>query len=197
MSDFDSGNLTLGETGSKKTGNLLDQALRSNEGVILASELLDQLLVLVQLLQVVGRHGVDTAVLGTVNIVLVTEDADAHVRAGDGRQADSAGETLVTLRVIVLKADLKPVSRSAICLPRALALNSPARKSTLGVGKKYNILNGLKEVALLLVQRVLQFCQSGSCCVRRNIRSYLEQVSDVLTHTGYNKRQSMSSRISC
>lgn len=41
---------------------------------MVASELLDELLVLVQLLQVVGGHGVDTVVLGTVKIVLVTND---------------------------------------------------------------------------------------------------------------------------
>ena len=49
---------------------------------------------------------------------------DAHVGAGDRGQTDGAGETLVTLRVIVLQADLK--------------------------------LNGLEEVALLLLVGVLQ-----------------------------------------
>lgn len=32
------------------------------------------LLVLVELFQIVNRHGVDSAVLGTVKIVLVTQD---------------------------------------------------------------------------------------------------------------------------
>ena len=32
---------------------------------------------------------------------------DGHVRAGDRGQLDSAGETLVTLRIIVLQADLE------------------------------------------------------------------------------------------
>lgn len=84
---------TLGETGTQQTGNLLDEGVGSDEGIVLASELLDELLVLVELLQVVGAHGVDTAVLGTIDIVLVTEDADAHVGAGNGGKADSAGET--------------------------------------------------------------------------------------------------------
>lgn len=35
--------------------------------------------VLVQLLQVICRHGVDTAVLGPVQVVLVTQNADGHV----------------------------------------------------------------------------------------------------------------------
>lgn len=45
--------------------------------------------------------------LGTIEIVLVTENADGHVGARDGRQLDSAGETLVSLRIIVLEADLE------------------------------------------------------------------------------------------
>lgn len=98
---------TLGQTRTQDTGNLLEKSLGSDEGIVLASELLDELLVLVQLLQVVSRHGVDTAVLGTVQIVLVTQDADGHVGARDGGQLDGAGETLVTLGVIVLQADLE------------------------------------------------------------------------------------------
>jgi hypothetical protein len=32
---------------------------------------------------------------------------DSHVGAGDGRQLDGAGETLVTLGIVVLQADLE------------------------------------------------------------------------------------------
>jgi len=67
--------LTLGQTRTQETGDLLDEGLGSDEGIVFASKLLDELLVLVKLLQVVGRHGIDTAVLGTVEIVLVTQDA--------------------------------------------------------------------------------------------------------------------------
>lgn len=98
---------TLGKTGTEQTRNLLDQSLGRNEGIVLASKLLDELLVLVELLQVIGGHGVDTTVLGTVKIVLVTENADGHVGAGHGGELDGAGETLVTLRVVVLEADLE------------------------------------------------------------------------------------------
>lgn len=98
---------TLGQTRTQETRNLLDQAVRSDESIVLGGELLDELLVLVQLLQVVGRHGVDTAVLGTVDIVLVTQDANGHVGTRHGGQLDGARETLVTLRVIVLEADLE------------------------------------------------------------------------------------------
>jgi hypothetical protein len=65
---------TLGETGTEQTGNLLDQTLGSEESIVLASELLDELLVLVELLQVVNGHGIETVVLGTIEIVLVTKN---------------------------------------------------------------------------------------------------------------------------
>jgi hypothetical protein len=61
--------------GTQETGDLLDQGVGSDESIVLACELLDQLLVLVELLQIVGRHGINTTVLGTINIVLVTKNA--------------------------------------------------------------------------------------------------------------------------
>jgi hypothetical protein len=87
----------LGETRSEETGNpvmrgqyvcrmrfglghyvLLDEGVGSDEGIVLASKLLDKLLVLVELLQVVGAHGVDTMVLRTIDVVLVTKNANGH-----------------------------------------------------------------------------------------------------------------------
>jgi hypothetical protein len=50
----------FGETGSEETGNLFDEGVGCDEGIVLASELLDKLLVLVKLLQVVGAHGINT-----------------------------------------------------------------------------------------------------------------------------------------
>ena len=54
---------------------MLDQSVRGDESVVLAGKLLDEFLVLVELLQIVGGHGVDASVLGTVDIVLVTKNA--------------------------------------------------------------------------------------------------------------------------
>lgn len=67
---------------------------------------------------------------------------DGHVGAGDSRQLDGAGETLVTLGVVVLQADLK--------------------------------LNGLVEVTLLLIERVV------------------EKVLDILAHSGCNETRAVS-----
>jgi hypothetical protein len=105
---------------------LLDQGVGSDEGIVLACELLDQLLVLVQLLQIVGRHGINTTVLSTIDIMLITENAtypsvcyssclcrirenvpDGHARSGNDWETDGSGETLITLRIIVLEADLE------------------------------------------------------------------------------------------
>lgn len=38
---------TLGQTGTKETGNLLDEGLRGQEGVVFLGELLNEFLVLV------------------------------------------------------------------------------------------------------------------------------------------------------
>ena len=56
--------------------------------------------------------------LGTIDVVLVTENADGHVRAGNSGQLDGARETLVTLGVIVLEADLE---LNGLCDKRWLA----------------------------------------------------------------------------
>jgi hypothetical protein len=135
---------------------LLDESIWSKEGIVSSGQLLDELLVLVQLLQVVCGHGIDAEVLRSIQIVLVTEDAiyesdhlsarltnfqmhhctigkprqnredvpDRHARTRNARQLDGAGETFVTLRIIVLQANLE--------------------------------LDGLKEIPLFLVLRVVQ-----------------------------------------
>lgn len=68
------GKHTLGETGTQETGNLLDETLGSDESIILAGKLFDELLVLVQLTEVLSGHAVDAVVLSTVKVVLVTKN---------------------------------------------------------------------------------------------------------------------------
>ncbi len=46
-----------------------------------SGELLDQLLVFVEFLQVVGAHGIYTMMLGSVDIVLVAQDASKRRHA--------------------------------------------------------------------------------------------------------------------
>lgn len=151
--------LTLRETWSQETRDLLDEGIGSDESIVLACELLDQFLVLVELLEIVGRHSVDTTVLSTIDIVLVTENAssarwlacgahmrskwaalpDGHVGARNLGELDGTRETLITLRVVVLQADLE--------------------------------LDGLEEVALLLLIGVLeQLLHVGTHTSDRDLR---------------------------
>ncbi len=116
----------LRKTWTQETWNLLDKSVGSDESIVLACELLNKLLVLVELLQVISGHGVNTTVLGTIDIVLVTEDAicalvvapmckfasrvivpDGHVWTWDLWKTDGSRETLVTLWVVVLETNLE------------------------------------------------------------------------------------------
>lgn len=65
----------LGEAGAQETRDLAHERVGGEEGVVFARELLDELFVLVEFLQVVGRHGVHAVVFGPIDVVLVAEDA--------------------------------------------------------------------------------------------------------------------------
>lgn len=98
---------SLRETRTEQTGDLLDKSLGSNESVVLLGKLLDELLVLVELLQVLNRHGVDTSTLSTITVNGITENTDGHVGTGNSGQLDSTTETLITLGVVVLQTNLE------------------------------------------------------------------------------------------
>jgi hypothetical protein len=66
---------TFRQTGTQQTRDLLDESIGGDKGVVFASELLDQLLVLVEFLEVVSGHGINAVVLSTIDIMLITEDA--------------------------------------------------------------------------------------------------------------------------
>jgi len=107
---------SFGETGAEETGDLLNEGVGGDEGIVFAGELLDELLVLVELLQVVGGHGVDTMMLGSINVVLVTKNADAHSGSWNFGKLDGPGETLITLGIIVLETDLEFNSLQKVAL---------------------------------------------------------------------------------
>ena len=73
----------LVQPGSQQSRDLLDQSVGGQEGVVLGGQLLHLLLVLIQLLEVVGRHGRNTAGLGLVNVLLVPEQTNPELLAGD------------------------------------------------------------------------------------------------------------------
>ena len=97
----------LGKTRSQKTRDLLDQVIGSNEEVIPLGKLLDQLLVLVEFLEVLDGHVVDSNTIRLFAMSGVSEDAALEVRAWDGWEFEGSGETLLTLRVVVFECDLK------------------------------------------------------------------------------------------
>ena len=68
--------LTLRETWTQEARDLLNQGVGSNKCIVFAGELLDQLLVLIELLKIVGGHSIHAVVLGSVDIVLVTQDTN-------------------------------------------------------------------------------------------------------------------------
>jgi len=98
---------SLGETGAKETRNLLDERLGRQEGIVLLSELLDELLVLVELLQIVSGHVLELDLLCTIDVSGISKNADGETRTGNVRELDSARETLVTLGIVVLQANLE------------------------------------------------------------------------------------------
>jgi len=107
---------SLGKTGSQETRNLLDESLGGQESIILAGKFLDELLVLVQLLQIIRRHSINTQMLSSIQIVLIAENANAHAWSWDCWKLDGSRETLVTLRIVVLEANLELHSLQEVAL---------------------------------------------------------------------------------
>jgi len=112
----------LGETWSEETGDLLDERVGRDKGIVFASELLDELLVLVEFLQVITAHSINAMMLSAIDVVLVSENADGHARAGNLRQLDGSAETLVTLGIVVLESDLQLYGFEEITLLCFLAI---------------------------------------------------------------------------
>jgi len=97
----------LVETGTQQTRNLGDQDLGGQEGIVLARELLDELLVLVELLQILDGLVSDTGLLGLLTMHGITENADLHAGARHMGKLHGTGETLVTLGIVILQANLE------------------------------------------------------------------------------------------
>lgn len=78
----------LVQTWAQQSWNLLDERLGGEESVVLLSELLHQLLVLVELLQSFGVHEWNFKSLGFIAMLLISEDADLHLRTWDELQSE-------------------------------------------------------------------------------------------------------------
>merc|ERR1719357_2341124 len=107
---------SLVQTGSQKPRNLLDKGIRCNESIEALSQLLDFLLVLIQLLQIVSRHAIETKRLGLVTVLLISQKANFEFRTWHMFELDGSRETLVLLWIVVLEANLKVNSLSKLTL---------------------------------------------------------------------------------
>ena len=78
----------LVEAGPEQPGDLLDQRVRGEEGVVLLGQLLHLLLVLVEFLQVISGHAVHPNALGLVTVSLVSQQAHLVLLPGHMLQPD-------------------------------------------------------------------------------------------------------------
>merc|ERR1739845_204971 len=92
---------------SQQSRNLSDQSVRSQESVVLFSELLHQLLVLIKLLQIIDGHAWDVELVGLIDMRLVTQNANSELWLGNVWQFHGSTESLVLLGIVVLEHDLK------------------------------------------------------------------------------------------
>jgi hypothetical protein len=122
----------LVKTRTEETGDLTNEGGRSKEGVVLVGKGLDLLLVLVQELKIILSHGLETGSASSLNVDLVTDDANRELVAGDGGEDDGTGETLLFVGVVVLEAELK--------------LNGLGEVALLGLGGIKNGLDGILKV---------------------------------------------------
>jgi len=117
------GELTsLVETGTEKSGNLLDDGLGSEEGIVALGKLLDELLVLVELLELIGRFGLNADLVGLIDMLSITDDADLLLWSGDVGELDGTAETLVFCGIVVLEGDLELNSLEEVSLLRDRSL---------------------------------------------------------------------------
>ena len=81
----------LVESWAQKPRDLLDQGVGAEESVVLLGEALHLLLVLVELLEVVGGHGLEALLLGLVTVSLVAQHAHVELLAGHELEPEGGG----------------------------------------------------------------------------------------------------------
>merc|ERR1719453_343642 len=102
------GNLpALFRPGPSRRGICLIKLSEATNAWYFFGEFLDQLLVLVEVLEALSILELKAERSGLFAMVRIAEDADAHLWAGNVRQLDVARETLVLLRIVLLKANLE------------------------------------------------------------------------------------------
>ena len=95
------------QTRSHDTRKLLDQRIGGQEGIVLLSQLTDQLLVLVQVRDLINVHARDSLLLADLLVLIVHEDAHVDVRSGRVGELERTRETLVLGRINLLQSHLE------------------------------------------------------------------------------------------
>jgi len=96
----------LVQTRTEQTGNLLNDRFRSEEGVVFLGHLLDDLLVLVDGLEGIDVHVINTDLFGFITVLLITENTDLEGWLGGVWELNTSTETFILLRIVVLETDL-------------------------------------------------------------------------------------------
>jgi hypothetical protein len=146
----------LGKTRTKKTGDLLNHVVRSHEEIVLLGKLLNKLLVLVQLLEVINTHVLNTNTIGLFAMDGISKHAALDIGAGDGRKAEGTGETLVPLGIVVLQGDLDLNGLSEVTL---LSL-----KFSTVLGDGFTGGEGKNVIDRLLQERGVKFIRHDEMC---------------------------------
>jgi len=97
----------LVQLGTNKTRDILDESISGQESIVGRGPLLDGLLLLIELLQIIGRHGVDLKLLCDIEVLLISDDAHLSVGASLLGQDIRTSETLILRGVKVLQTNLK------------------------------------------------------------------------------------------
>jgi len=94
---------------TKNNWDLLDEGISSKQEGVFLSPLLDLLLVLVELLEVIQGGDINfNLVLGDlILMLLIGNDADLKGWSWDVRKSDSSDESLILLRIVILKGNLE------------------------------------------------------------------------------------------
>jgi hypothetical protein len=125
----------LGKTWSQKTWDLLDHVIRGKEEIVPLGKFLHKLLVLVKLLQVLYTHVVNTDTISLLTMGSVSKHAALKIWAWNGRELEGSGETLLTLRIVVLQGNLHLDGFGEVTLLSLDLISSLLDNTTLGVSE--------------------------------------------------------------
>lgn len=97
----------LVETRAYQTRNLTNQTGGGQESRVALSQLLDELLVLLQEGKVLLGHGRHVELLGFVTMLHITNDGNDELLTRDMREDNNTGKTLFLVSIVVLQGNLE------------------------------------------------------------------------------------------